>query len=189
MKKLLLDFFPIVIFFAVYKYTDDIILATAILIPAAIMQVGYAYWRTGKIEKLHLVTLVLIILLGGATIAFENKAFIQWKPTIVNWLFALVFLGSQFIGAKNILQRMMGGQIKLPVSIWARLNLMWVGFFIFSGAVNLYVAFSGEFSEQAWVNFKLFGMLGLTLVFIIAQGIYMSRHIENKPTEKPSSSA
>jgi len=189
MKKLLFDFFPIVIFFAVYKYTGNMITATAVLIPATIFQVAYSYWRTRKIEKMYLVTLALVVVLGGATIVFENKAFIQWKPTIVNWLFALVFLGSQFIGTKNILQRMMGGQIELPSPIWTRLNLMWVGFFIFSGAANLYVAFSGQFSEEAWVNFKLFGMLGLTLVFIIVQGIYLTRHIDREqmnrePAEK-----
>jgi len=187
MKKLLFDFFPIVIFFAVYKYTGNMITATAVLIPATIFQVAYSYWRTRKVEKMYLVTLALVVVLGGATIVFENKAFIQWKPTIVNWLFALVFLGSQFIGAKSILQRMMGGQIELPSAIWTRLNLMWVGFFIFSGAANLYVAFSGQFSEEAWVNFKLFGMLGLTLVFIILQGIYLSRHIQNAPSEEPNS--
>lgn len=163
------------------------ITATAVLIPVSIIQVAYAYWRTRKIEKMHLVTLALIVVLGGATVIFENKAFIQWKPTIVNWLFAIVFLGSQFIGAKNILQRMMSGQIKLPSAIWTRLNYIWVVFFIFSGAINLYVAFSGHFSEEAWVNFKLFGMLGLTLVFIILQGVYLSRHIEETPTEKLSS--
>jgi intracellular septation protein len=187
MKKILFDFFPIAIFFAVYKYTGDMITATAVLIPVSIIQVAYAYWRTRKIEKMHLVTLALIVVLGGATVIFENKAFIQWKPTIVNWLFAIVFLGSQFIGAKNILQRMMSGQIKLPSAIWTRLNYIWVVFFIFSGAINLYVAFSGHFSEEAWVNFKLFGMLGLTLVFIILQGVYLSRHIEETPTEKLSS--
>ena len=188
MKKILFEFFPIVIFFTVYKYTGDMITATAVLIPATIFQVVFSYWRTRKVEKMYLVTLALVVLLGGATIIFENKAFIQWKPTIVNWLFAIAFLGSQFIGAKNILQRMMSGQIELPTAIWARLNYIWVGFFIFSGAVNLYVAFSGQFSEEAWVNFKLFGMLGLTLVFIILQGVYLSRHIENAPTEKSSSS-
>jgi len=188
MKKLLFDFFPIVIFFAVYKYTDNMITATAVLIPAPIFQVAYAYWQTRKIVKMYLITLALVVLLGGATIVFENKAFIQWKPTIVNWLFALVFLGSQFIGSKNILQRMMGGQIELATAIWAKLNYLWVGFFIFSGAINLYVAFSGQFSEEAWVNFKLFGMLGLTLVFIILQGVYLSRHIENSPAKKTESS-
>jgi len=184
MKKILFDFFPIVIFFAVYKYTDNMITATAVLIPASIIQVAYSYWRTRKVEKMYLVTLALVVILGGATVIFENKAFIQWKPTIVNWLFAAAFLGSQFIGKKTILQRMMGGQLELPQVIWSRLNYMWVAFFIFSGAVNVYVAFSGQFSEEAWVNFKLFGMLGLTLVFIILQGVYLTRHLENGPSEK-----
>ena len=187
MKKLLFDFFPIVIFFAVYKYTGSMITATAVLIPATIFQVGYAYWRTRKIEKMYVVTLALVVLLGGATIVFNDNAFIQWKPTIVNWLFAAAFLGSQFIGQKNILQRMMGNQIDMAPAIWARLNYMWVAFFIFSGAVNLYVAFSGQFSEEAWVNFKLFGMLGMTFVFIILQGIYLSRHIGNKPQQNTES--
>lgn len=186
MKKLLFDFFPIVIFFAVYKYTDNMITATAVLIPATIFQVAWSYWRTRKIEKMYLVTLALVVLLGGATVVFKNQAFIQWKPTVVNWLFAAVFLGSQFIGDKNILQRMMGGQIELPKPIWARLNYLWVGFFIFSGLANLYVAFSGQFSEEAWVNFKLFGMLGLTLVFIVLQGIYLTRHIDRGQIEKPN---
>lgn len=126
MKKLFFDFFPIIIFFAVYKYTDNIITATAVLIPVFLFQVGWSYWRNKTVEKMHLVTLALVILLGGATVIFENKAFIQWKPTIVNWLFAVVFLGSQFIGQKNILQRMMGGQISLADRIWARLNYLWV---------------------------------------------------------------
>ena len=177
MKKLLFDFFPIVLFFAVYKYTDDIILATAALIPATCLQVGWTYFRERKIEKMHVVTLVLVVVLGGATVALDNKIFIQWKPTIVNWLFAVAFLGSEFIGSKNFLQRMMEAQIELPKAIWRRLNYMWISFFIVVGFINLYVAFSGQFSEEAWVNFKLFGMLGLTLVFLVLQGLYLARHM------------
>lgn len=177
MKKLLFDFFPIVIFFAVYKYTNDIVMATAVLIPATVFQVIYAYWRTRKIEKMYLVTLILVVLLGGATVILQDKVFIQWKPTVVNWLFAVAFLGSEFIGSKNILERMMGAQIELPRSIWRRLNFMWTGFFVLVGFINLYVAFSGHFSEEQWVDFKLFGMLGLTVVFVIIQGIYLARHV------------
>ncbi len=184
MKKLLFDFLPIAIFFAVYKYSGDIITATAILIPATIAQVLYVYWRTGKVEKMLLVTLALVVILGGATVIFENKAFLQWKPTVVNWLFGVAFLGSEFIGQKNILKRMMGSQIELPIAIWRRLNLMWVTFFIFIGAVNLYVAFSGHYSEAQWVNFKLFGMLGMTLVFVILQGFYLARHMDPIPLEE-----
>ncbi|MCL6417319.1 septation protein A [Aestuariirhabdus sp. Z084] len=196
--KLLVDFLPIVIFFVVYKFsaefialcsgifspdfielmnqTQPIIIATAVLIPATIVQILYTRWATGKIEKMHLVTLALVVVLGGATVLFGDKSFIQWKPTIVNWLFAAAFLGSQFIGKKNLIQRMMDTKITMAHEIWKRLNYGWVTFFLFAGAINLYVAYT--MSEEAWVNFKLFGMLGLTLVFIIAQGVYLSRHIE-----------
>jgi len=192
MKKLLFDFFPIAIFFAVYKFADDLpwlkvgilenaenmVLATAVLIPATLFQVSYSYWKTRKVEKMYIVTLVLVLLLGGATIILNDKTFIQWKPTVVNWLFAIGFIGSEFIGKHNLLERMMGSQIELPAAIWTRLNYMWISFFIVIGGLNLYVAFSGHFTEEQWVNFKLFGMLGLTVVFIVLQGIYLSRHID-----------
>lgn len=176
--KILFDFLPIIIFFATYKYTVDLIIATAILIPATIIQVGYNWFKNKTVEKMHLVSLVLVILLGGATILFGNGDFIKWKPTIVNWLFAVVFFGSQFIGQKNVMQRMMGDKIQLPFKIWRTLNLAWVAFFILSGTVNLYVAF--QYSEEVWVNFKLFGLLGMTFVFVLIQGIYLSSHIQNK---------
>ena len=175
--KLLLDFLPIIIFFAVYKTTNDIILATAILIPATLIQMLYTWFKTHKIEKMQLVTLVLVVLLGGATVLFQDKTFIQWKPTIVNWLFGIAFLGSQFIGEKTIVERLMGGSISMPAFAWKKLNIAWVIFFIVLGIVNLFVAYT--FSEEIWVEFKLFGMLGLTLVFVIAQGFYLSRHMEN----------
>jgi intracellular septation protein len=175
--KLLLDFLPIVIFFIVYKTTNDIILATAILIPATLLQMLYTWIKTHKIEKMQLVTLALVIVLGGATVLFQDKTFIQWKPTVVNWLFGLAFLGSQFIGEKTIVERLMGSNISLPSFAWKNLNIAWVVFFIAMGALNLFVAYT--FSEEAWVNFKLFGMLGLTVIFIVIQGIYLSRHIEN----------
>lgn len=176
--KLLLDFLPIVIFFAVYKYTGDIIIATAILIPATLLQMLYTWLKEHKIEKMQLVTLVLVIVMGGATVAFQDKTFIQWKPTLVNWIFGAVFLGSQFIGSQPLVQRIMSGSIELAESIWKRLNLAWVAFFFLMGIVNLYVAYN--FSESTWVDFKLFGMLGLTLVFILAQGVYMSKHMNNE---------
>lgn len=175
--KLLLDFLPIVIFFIVYKTTNDIILATAVLIPATLLQMLYTWIRTHKIEKMQLVTLGLVVVLGGATVLFQDKTFIQWKPTVVNWLFGLAFLGSQFIGEKTIVERLMGSNISLPSFAWKNLNIAWVVFFIAMGALNLFVAYT--FSEEAWVNFKLFGMLGLTVIFIVLQGIYLSRHIEN----------
>ncbi|MBJ7536756.1 septation protein A [Marinomonas transparens] len=176
--KILFDFLPIVIFFVVYKMTGDIILATAVLIPAAILQVGYTWLKYKKVEKMHLVSLILIILLGGATVLMGDGDFIKWKPTIVNGLFAIVFFGSQFIGERNIIQRMMGDKLELPFKVWRTLNLAWVGFFIVSGLTNLYVAFT--YSEEIWVDFKLFGLLGMTVVFILLQGIYLSSHLQNK---------
>ena len=192
MKKLLFDFFPIALFFVVYKMpetfawlqvgplenAEPLILATAILIPATLIQVLWSYITRRKVEKMHLVTLVLVILMGGATIAFNNPQLIKWKVTVANWLFAVVFLGSEFIGDKNVLQRMMSGQLELPSAIWTRLNIMWVSFFFLAGVINLIVAFSGYFTEDQWVDFKLFGMLGMTLVFVVLQGIYLSRHLD-----------
>jgi intracellular septation protein len=179
--KLLLDFLPIIIFFGVYKTTGDIIMATAVLIPATMLQMLYTWIRTHRIEKMQLVTLVLVVLMGGATIAFQDKTFIQWKPTVVNWLFGAAFLGSHFIGQKTVVQRLMGASIALPAQVWRNLNIAWVIFFISMGIVNLAVAYS--MSEEAWVNFKLFGMLGLTFVFILAQGFYMTRHIQGDSQE------
>lgn len=176
--KLLLDFLPVIIFFAVYKFSGDIILATAILIPATLLQMAYTWFRTHRIEKMQLVTLGLVVILGGATVLLDNKAFIQWKPTVVNWLFALAFLGSHFIGQKTIVERMMGSNLELPPRIWRQLNIGWTLFFLFMGILNLLVVYT--LSEEAWVNFKLFGLLGCTLVFVLAQGIYISRHLPSQ---------
>lgn len=198
--KLLIDFFPIAIFFLVYKMAPQIIelispalsaeqiayllevepimLATAVLIPTSILQIIYSRMSTGKIEKMHLVTLALVVLLGGATLAFNDSDFIKWKPTVVKWLFAVAFLLTQVLTKKSLLQRMMGDNISLPEPVWIRLNYAWIGFFVFSGAINLWVAYG--FSEETWVNFKLFGMLGLTLVFIILQSAYLYKYIKQE---------
>lgn len=177
--KLILDFLPIVIFFVVYKFTGDLVTATAVLIPATMIQIAYIKWSTGKVEKMHLVTLIMVIFFGGLTVLLKDGVFIKWKPTVVNWLFAVVFLGSQFIGKKTVVQRIMESGVKMPEHAWRGLNLVWVGFFTVMGLVNLYVAFN--FSEEVWVDFKLFGMLGLTIVFIVVQGFYIVRHMEHKP--------
>jgi Intracellular septation protein A len=126
---------------------------------------------------MHLITLALIIILGGATLIFHDETFIKWKPTIVNWGFALVFLGSHFIGKKPIVRRLMDQALYLPEKVWNRLSYMWVVFFIFSGIANLYVAFN--YDTDTWVNFKLFGLMGLTLAFILVQGVYISRYIQD----------
>jgi intracellular septation protein len=128
-----------------------------------------------------LITLVLVLVLGGATLWLQNPNFIKWKPTAVNWLFALGFLGTQLFTNKTLLERMMAEHIQLPDAIWFRLNIAWILFFIISGLANLYVAFN--FEEATWVNFKLFGLLGMTIVFIVGQSIYLSKYIEEPPKE------
>ena len=181
--KILFDFLPILLFFIAYKIYD-IYVATAVIIVASIEQVGLFWLKHHRVEKMHLITLVLVVILGGATIFLHNPLFIYWKPTIVNWLFALVFLGSQFIGQKNVLQRMLEEQITLTSqAVWLRLNMAWVAFFIVMGAVNLYVAFN--FEENTWVNFKLFGMMGLTIVFVIGQSLYLAQYIMPEDDETP----
>lgn len=192
--KLLFDFFPILLFFVAYKFgsllpledpwlrENPIYLATLVAIVASVLQVGVTWIKNRKVENMHLVSLVLIVVFGGATLYLKDPLFIKWKPTVLNWLFGVVFLGSQFIGRQTIIERMLGGQLELPVPIWRRLNLAWATFFILIGAINLFVAYS--FEEQVWVNFKLFGMLGLTFVFVILQSFYLSRYLpEPKPEE------
>ena len=179
MKKLLFDFFPVVLFFIAFKLEDDpqrgLMVATAVIIVATVFQVGYMRLRHGRVEKLHLVTLVLVVLLGGLTLALDDERFIKWKPTLVNWGFALVFLGSQFIGSRPIVRRLMESRVTLPDSAWTRLNLGWTGFFVFLGGANLYVAH--RYSTEIWVDFKLFGIIALTLVFIAGQTVWLMRQV------------
>lgn len=171
--KLLFDFLPIVLFFAAYKLAD-IYVATGVLIIATLAQVGWLWLRQRRVEKMPLITAGLVLVLGGATLILHDPIFVKWKPTIVNWLFAAAFFGSLMIGRKTLLERMMGGQLELPPSVWVKLTFAWALFFGLLGGLNLYVAFS--FDENTWVNFKLFGLLGLTLLFVLAQAAYMSRH-------------
>jgi len=184
--KFLADFFPILLFFVAYQMAG-IYVATAVAIGASVLQVAYFQLRYKKVEKMQWVTLGLLVFFGGMTLIFRNPDFIKWKPTVVNWLFAAAFFGSMFIGKKSLLQRMMDQAITLPPPIWIKLNYLWIAFFISIGFLNLYVAFN--FDEETWVNFKLFGMLGLTFVFVIAQGFYIARHAEETPetteTDKP----
>ncbi len=212
--KFLADFFPVLLFFVAYKFYG-IYIATGVAIAASMLQVGYNWLKHRKLEKMHIITLGLLVVFGGLTILLQDRAFIMWKPSIVNWLFAAVFLGSHFIGKQPLVQRMMSHAIELPDLIWSRLNQMWVLFFISIGLANLYVAnrffvvenqlrdvsgisevdiadCAGNFTDQAlslcveavqreetWVNFKLFGMMGLTIVFVLLQAFYMARHIKD----------
>src|SRR3569623_3701199 len=122
------------------------------------------------------VTLGLNVVLGGLPLFLKDEIFIKWKPMLVNWLVAAAVLGSQYIGSKSILQRMMAANITLPEPIWRRLNWLWVGYFSVLGAVYLYVAYN--YDAATWVNFKLFGMMGLAILFVIAQGLYLSRRLK-----------
>lgn len=171
--KLLYDIFPILLFFVAYKVAD-IYVATGVAIAAAVLQAGWSRYRTGKIEPMQLISLGLLVVLGGITILFRNEAFIKIKPTAVNWLFAAVFMGSQWFSDKSATQRLMGKMMRAPDAIWRRLNVAWAVFFVFAGALNLLVAFN--FSTDVWVNFKLFGLISLTLLFAVAQALYLARH-------------
>lgn len=178
--KLLVDLFPVILFFVAYQMYD-IYVATVVAIVAAVLQVGYLRLVRGEVETMHWVTLGLLVVFGGLTLALHDPTFIKWKPTVVNWLFAAAFLVSDLTMQRGLLRRMMDSAVSLPDPVWARLNLAWVAFFVTMGFVNLYVAYG--FSEAVWVNFKLFGFLGLTLVFMLAQGFYLARHMQ---TEKPA---
>ena len=173
--KFLFDLFPILLFFVAYKMYD-IYVATAVAIGAAFVQTGLFWLKHRKFEKMHVITLGILIVFGGLTLILRDPVFIKWKPTVVNWLFGASFLGSQFIGERPLVERMMGHAITVPGPVWRRLNGVWVLFFLAMGLINIYVAYN--YSEETWVNFKLFGMMGLTLVFVFAQAFYLGRYME-----------
>jgi intracellular septation protein len=177
--KLLFEFLPILLFFIAYKQWD-IYVATAVAMGASLVQVAWVRVREQRWDKMLLVSMALILALGGATLLLHDDRFILWKPTAVNWLFALVFLGSQFVGKRPLIRVLMEKGIALPDAIWGRLNLAWVGFFLLSGAVNLYVAF--HFSRDTWVNFKLYGLMGMTIAFVILQAFWLHRYLPKQPS-------
>ncbi|MFT3742399.1 MAG: septation protein A [Gammaproteobacteria bacterium] len=179
--KLLFDFFPILLFFIAFKFFG-IYVATATTMVGALLQVGIYWLKHRRFESLHVITFITIVLLGGTTLIFHNDLFIKWKPTVLYWIFALVFGISRFIGQKPLIQRMLDSQLSLPLKAWQQLNFSWVLFFAIMGAANIYVLY--HFSTNAWVNFKLFGTLGFTIVFLVGQGIYMSRFMEIKNRPK-----
>lgn len=186
--KLLFDFFPLVLFFGAFKLYD-IYVATLVAMAASLAQVVFIRIRHQRFETTHLVTLFVILLFGGMTLIFQDDMFIKWKPTIVNWIFAVVVLGSQFIGKRTVLERLLGGQMQMPARIWKKVNVSWGLFFFISGLLNLYVAFyfRTHLDEAArtdfWVNFKVFGLLGLTLAFSIIQMMIVARYISIEPTD------
>lgn len=166
------EFIPLIIFFVVYK-TVDIYAATGALMAATCVQMLVQWLRHKTLEKMHLVTLVLVLGFGGMTLFFQDDAFIKWKVTAVNGLFALGLLVIRYGFGKNPIKQMLGKELSLPDAVWDKANLAWAGFFGFCGALNVYVAFS--LPETWWVNFKVFGLLGLTLLFTLATVLYLYR--------------
>jgi intracellular septation protein len=202
--KLLFDLFPIILFFAVFKYAGaqpdaaqafaaqyltflvadgeitakqaPILLATAVAILATLGQVLWLLLRRRHVDTMLWVSLVIIVVFGGATIYFHDEMFIKWKPTVLYWCFALALLGAQLLMRKNLIRSLMGKQMSLPDPVWDKLNLAWSAFFATMGALNLYIAFN--FPLELWVNFKMFGFIALMIAFVIAQTIYLSRYLK-----------
>ena len=200
--KLLFDLFPVILFFATFKFAEKdpgwaagwvaallgggavdlkqapILLATVVVIVATVAQIAWVRFRHGKVDKMLWVSLVLVVVFGGMTLIFQDETFIKWKPTILYWVFSATLAFAALVLNKNPIKAMLGEQMTLPEPVWARVNLSWVGFFLFMGALNLFVAYN--FSTDAWVNFKLFGGMGLLFAFVIAQGFMLSKYMEEE---------
>lgn len=179
--KLFFEMVPLLLFLvAVMKY--DIYVATLVLMGAISLQMLFFWIFKHKIEKMHWVTFVAVILFGALTLAFKDPIFIKWKPTIVNWLFALVFIFSERLTGKSPIKHLLAEKIELPEHAWNKLNIAWVAFFIFLGAINLYFAY--QFSVEVWAQFKVFGSLGLTFLFMIGQGMFLVKYMPNEENTK-----
>lgn len=202
MKKILFDLFPVILFFAAFKlagsnpeqaaafaiaigYPADpgqlpILIATAVAIIATFIQITWVWLRHRKVDTMLWVSLAIIVVFGGATLLLHDETFIKWKPTVLYWLFASVLLVSQVLFRKNLMRAMMEKQLTLPEAVWGKLNASWMSFFALMGGVNLYVAFN--YSTETWVNFKLFGFMGLMLLFVVLQGLMLGKYMEDKNT-------
>lgn len=180
--QLLLDFFPILAFFIAYKFTGgDIFIATAVIIVATSIQLAVNYARHRTFNRMHVVSTLLVVVFGGATLLIKEAIFIQWKPTILYWLFAAVIFGSQFVGEKPLMQRIMESGIETTREVWTKVNTGWSLFFIAMGGLNLFVVYN--YDEATWVNFKLFGLLGLTLLFALLQALWLARYLPHEESE------
>jgi len=175
--KLLFDVFPVLLFFVAFKLYG-IYTATAVAMGASFLQIGWLWLRGRKIDTMLWVSLGVITVFGGATLILENETFIKWKPTVLYWLFGSVLAVSALVFRKNLVRSMMEQQVSLPDEVWARLLVSWIGFFAVMGTLNLYVAYN--YSTDAWVNFKLFGGIGLMLVFVLLQALVLARHVHDK---------
>lgn len=181
--KLLFDFFPVLLFFITFKMYG-IYFATGIAIVASFLQVALFWLIHRRFDKMHVITMFLILILGGATLFFRNPVFIKWKPTGIYWATALGFLISRYASKKTLIEKMMENNIQLKTIIWRRLNIAWVIFFVMMGFFNIYIAYN--FDTNTWVNFKFFGGLGLTVIFVLIQSFYLAKHIgqDNSSTQR-----
>ncbi len=181
--KFLFDMFPILLFFGAYYATGkDIFIATGATIAATAGQIAWMWFRHRKVDTMLWVSFGLVAVLGGATLLLHNKTFIMWKPTALYWLFAATLLIARYVMGKNLMRTLMEQQVRLPDPVWDKLVLAWAGFFLTMGGLNLLVAF--QFSEDTWVKFKVFGGIGLMLLFVLAQGVALSRYVDEPQSGK-----
>ena len=173
--KLILDFFPILLFFGAYKFAD-IYVATGVLMAATVVQMAITYAIERRLQTMQKATLVLILLFGTLTLALHDDRFIKWKPTVLYGAMAIALAVAYWVFRKNFLQVMLGQQLQLPDRIWTHLNVAWILYCVFMAAINGYVA--AYFSTEAWVNFKLWGY-AFPIVFLVAQGLYISPHLKS----------
>jgi len=176
--KFLFDLFPVILFFVAFKLAD-VYVATGVAIGATMLQVAWLKLRGKRVEPMLWASLAIIVVFGGATLLLQDETFIKWKPTVLYWLFGAVLAASALLFRRNLIRAMLSEQVQLPDAVWSRLNLAWAGFFAFMGAANLYVAYN--FSTDHWVNFKLFGGMGLMLLFVVAQSFYLAKYVTEKP--------
>jgi intracellular septation protein len=175
--KFLFDLFPVILFFIAFKFAG-IYAATAVAIAATFGQVAWLKMRGKKVDTMLWVSLGIIVVFGGATLLLHDETFIKWKPTVLYWMFALSLGVSQLVFRRNLMRSIMGAQLQLPEAAWSRLLWSWTGFFAVMGVLNLYIAF--HFSTEDWVNFKLFGGMGLMLVFVIAQAMFLAKYVQQE---------
>jgi intracellular septation protein len=175
--KFLFDLLPVVLFFVAFKLAD-IYVATAVAIGTTFVQVAWLKLRGKRVGAMLWASFGIIAVFGGATLLLQNEIFIKWKPTVLYWLLGALLAGAAVLFRRNLIRMMLSEQVQLPDAVWNRLNWSWVGFFAFMGALNLYVAYN--YSTDLWVNFKLFGGMGLMLLFVVVQALFLARHVEDK---------
>jgi len=175
--KLLFDLLPLILFFAAFKLAD-LYVATAVAIAASIAQIAWLRLRKRPIEPMPWASLIIIVVFGGMTLVLRDETFIKWKPTVLYLSFALALGVARWALRRNLIAAMMGGQVRLPAAIWDRMNLAWIVFFAAMAVLNLYIAYN--FPTELWVNFKTFGTLALTVLFVIGQAFYIARYAEQQ---------